>query len=245
MFHTSKVNAVDDVTLSIKKGDTLGLVGESGCGKSTLARLILNLLPPDSGRIVLGKQEIAYLKGDDLTQYRRKIQIVFQQPFSSFDPLYRLKKSLLEPLKIHGRLNKKSDPLIKALVKRVGLHGDILNRYPHEVSGGELQRVAIARALVLKPEILILDEPTSMLDVSMQAKVLNLLKEIQKEYKISFLFISHDLDAVCFMSENIAVMNKGKIVEQGPRDQILYTPEHAYTKRLIAYFNEFNSNRAG
>jgi len=244
LFFRSKVRAVDDVSLSVEKGETLGLVGESGCGKSTLARVILNLLPPDSGSIILDNRDITRLRATDLKNIRRKLQIISQQPFSAFNPLIRIEKSLLEPLVIHGLLNRENRERMYDYLNRVGLHQGILARYPHEASGGELQRLALARALLLSPDILILDEPTSMLDVSMQATILSLLKQVRDEFGMSFVFISHDLDVINFMSNRIAVMKQGRIVEQGRRDRILNAPEADYTKALLDHFHNFNKERS-
>ena len=234
------VKAVDDVSFEIKEGKTLGLVGESGCGKSTLSRLILKLIKADEGKIFLNGLDISDYNFTSMRKSRSKMQIIFQHPDSSLSPKKTLYKSLIEPLKIHGLYKKgHSEDLIKQYLNIVGLSEEILSRYPHQVSGGQIQRVVIARALLLQPTFVILDEPTSMLDVSVQAQIIQLLKSIQNQFNITYLFISHDLDLVKAVSDEIAIMLNGKIVEIIKSDRLYIDAKHNYTKKLIKDFEEF------
>jgi len=228
--------AVDDVSFAIYPGETLGLVGESGCGKSTLARALLRLIPAESGRIKFEGRDITTLRGGSLRRLRRKIQIVFQSPFSSLDPRQTIGRAIAEPLAIHNLYGSAKQRRDRAayLLERVGLEPDWMGRYPHEFSGGQRQRICIARALALNPRFIICDESVSALDVSVQAQVLNLLKELQSEFELTYIFISHDLSVVKFMSDRIAVMNKGKLEEIGPADTIYRAPRTDYTRQLIA-----------
>ena len=228
--------AVNGVSFEVYPGETLGLVGESGCGKSTLARTLLRLIEPISGEIEFESRDITYLKGNPLRQLRREMQIVFQNPFSSLDPRMKIGNAVMEPLVIHeaGGNNKTRRDRTAYLLQRVGLNPDWMNRYPHEFSGGQRQRVCIARALALNPKFIICDESVSALDVSVQAQVLNLLKELQSEFGLTYIFISHDLSVVKFMSDRIMVMNRGKIEEIGPAEQIYREPATDYTRQLIA-----------
>ena len=227
--------AVKGVSFCIHRGETLGLVGESGCGKSTLARAILGLLRPQTGRITFDGQEITQYSPARLRPLRRRMQLIFQDPLGSLSPRMTVRESLLEPLRIH--FPRQSPRLALAqvvtLLERVGLDADALPRYPHQFSGGQRQRLAIARALVTSPDFLICDESVSALDISIQAQVLNLLKELQSEFHLTYLFISHDLSVVHFMSDRIMVMNRGQIVEIGSADQIYHQPQHPYTQNLI------------
>jgi peptide/nickel transport system ATP-binding protein len=227
--------AVKGVSFSIHRGETLGLVGESGCGKSTLARAILGLLRPQTGRITFDGQEITQYSPAQLRPLRRRMQLIFQDPLGSLSPRMTVREALLEPLRIH--LPRQSPRLALAqvvtLLERVGLTADALPRYPHQFSGGQRQRLAIARALVTSPDFLICDESVSALDISVQAQVLNLLKELQSEFHLTYLFISHDLSVVHFMSDRIMVMNQGQILEIGSADQIYHQPQHPYTQNLI------------
>ncbi|MDN5364994.1 MAG: peptide/nickel transport system ATP-binding protein, partial [Thermacetogenium sp.] len=202
VFRKRLVNAVDGVSFTISSGETLGLVGESGCGKSTLARVVLGLIPPSGGRIFFHGQEITEARAAELKKVRRKMQIIFQHPESALNPRMKIYDSLVEPMRIHRLVNNRREEKKKAeeLIELVGLHKEHLDRYPHELSGGQIQRVVLARILSLQPEFIVADEPTSMLDVSVQAQVLNLFKEIQKKFNISYLFISHDLEVVRWMS---------------------------------------------
>ncbi|MEQ9620552.1 ABC transporter ATP-binding protein [Coleofasciculus chthonoplastes] len=233
------IMAVNDVSFEVYKGETLGLVGESGCGKSTLARTLLRLIEPMRGKVIFDNKDITHIKGKRLRQMRQKMQIIFQNPFSSLDPRMKIGDAVMEPLVIHKWKDSKARRDRAAyLFERVGLNADWINRYPHEFSGGQRQRVCIARALALKPKFIICDESVSALDVSVQAQVLNLLKELQSELKdelnLTYIFISHDLSVVKFMSDRIMVMNKGKIEEIDAAESIYRKPKTEYTRQLIA-----------
>lgn len=233
------IMAVNDVSFEVYKGETLGLVGESGCGKSTLARTLLRLIEPMGGKVTFENEDITHIKGKHLRQMRQKMQIIFQNPFSSLDPRMKIGDAVMEPLVIHkwGDNAKARRDRVAYLFERVGLNPDWMNRYPHEFSGGQRQRVCIARALALKPKFIICDESVSALDVSVQAQVLNLLKELQSELKdelnLTYIFISHDLSVVKFMSDRIMVMNKGKIEEIDAAESIYREPQTEYTRQLI------------
>ncbi len=227
--------AVNDISFDVYKGETLGLVGESGCGKSTLARTLLRLIEPMQGKIIFEEQDITNFTGERLRRLRQQMQIVFQNPFSSLDPRLKIGDAVMEPLVIHG-VNKNRRERLKRvayLLERVGLNPKWMHRYPHELSGGQRQRVCIARALALNPKFIICDESVSALDVSVQAQVLNLLKELQSDFNLTYIFISHDLSVVKFMSDRIMVMNQGKIEEIGPAETIYREPQQAYTQQLI------------
>lgn len=230
--------AVNDVSFKVYPGETLGLVGESGCGKSTLARTLLRLIEPMSGEVLFEGKDVSKLRGQPLQELRREMQIVFQNPFSSLDPRFKIGETVMEPLLIHDARVKGKERRDRAaeLLERVGLNPDWMKRYPHELSGGQRQRVCIARALALKPKFIICDESVSALDVSVQAQVLNLLKELQGEGKprLTYIFISHDLSVVKFMSDRIMVMNRGKIEEIGSAESIYREPQKDYTRQLIA-----------
>jgi len=228
--------AVNDVSFAVYPGETLGLVGESGCGKSTLARTILQLIKPTSGQVIFEHQDITVLPRAQLRQLRREMQIIFQNPFGSLDARMTVGSAVMEPMQIHAKPKGRSQQRAEAiyLLERVGLSGDAMNRYPHEFSGGQRQRVCIARALALKPKFIICDESVSALDVSVQAQVLNLLKALQAEFNLTYIFISHDLSVVKFMSDRIRVMNKGKIEEIGPSESIYRAPQTDYTRQLIS-----------
>lgn len=231
----SWVHAVDDVSFEVHEGETLGLVGESGCGKTTIGRTILRLTPATEGQVIYRGKSIFDLSKSDMKDMRRNMQIIFQDPYSSLNPRMTIGASIIEPLQIHGILNTDKQRMEKAaeLLKTVSMLPEHLNRYPHEFSGGQRQRICIARALALEPEFIICDESVSALDVSVQAQVLNLLIELREKYKFTYIFISHDLSVVKFMSDRMVVMNRGKIEEMGPADEIYNHPTHEYTKKLI------------
>ncbi len=230
-----RVQALENVDILIHEQETLGVVGESGCGKTTLGRTILGLTRPTSGQVIFQGEDLVQLDRREMRSYRRHMQMVFQNPYSSFDPRFSVLSSIAEPLRTHTSL--RGENLVKRaqeLLKQTGMPGEILFRYPHEFSGGQLQRIAVARALALNPKFIILDEPTSALDVSVQAQIINLLQQLQRELKLTYLFITHDLSVVQHISDRIAVMYLGKIVELGDTDTIFKRPQHPYTQALLA-----------
>ncbi|MEO6722376.1 MAG: ABC transporter ATP-binding protein [Ferruginibacter sp.] len=227
--------AVDDVSFTVSKGETIGLVGESGCGKTTLGRTILQLLKPTDGKIILNGTDLAGLSKAKMQPLRKDLQIVFQDPYGSLNPRLTIGSAIQEPMKVHSLLNsnyQRRDKVIE-LLEKVDLKAEHFYRYPHQFSGGQRQRICIARALALNPSFLIFDESVSALDVSVQAQVLNLLNDLKKEFGFTSIFISHDLSVVRFISDRIMVMNKGKIVEEGPSDEIYFSPKNEYTRKLI------------
>ncbi|MEM9964463.1 MAG: ATP-binding cassette domain-containing protein, partial [Asticcacaulis sp.] len=229
------VAAVKGVSFDIAKGETVGLVGESGCGKSTLSRTILRLLQPSSGQILFEGKEISRLGNEALRPYRRRMQMIFQDSYGSLNPRHRIGDIMQQTLKVNGVADaEERQKRIYELIDRVRLPRETLSRYPHEFSGGQRQRVGIARALLLRPSLLICDEPASSLDLPIQAQVLNLLVELKAEFGLSYLFISHDLSVVRYMADRVLVMQAGQIVEQGDHLQIWEAPGHPYTRSLIA-----------
>ncbi len=228
--------ALDDVSFTVCKGETVGLVGESGCGKTTLGRAILQLIPATSGNIILNGVKLAGLSKAAMQPVRKDLQIVFQDPYGSLNPRLTIGAAIEEPMKVHAILgsNRARKDKVVELLEKVNLRPEHFNRYPHEFSGGQRQRICIARALALNPSFLIFDESVSALDVSVQAQVLNLLNDLKKEFGFTAIFISHDLSVVRFISDRIMVMNKGKIIEEGPSDKIYFSPQNEYTQKLIA-----------
>jgi len=239
------VRAVDGVSFDIGRGETLGLVGESGCGKTTVGRSILKLIPPTSGSVTFDGHDVLAARGPALKALRRQMQIIFQDPAGSLNPRMRIAGIVGEPLIVHG-LIKNRDQLrhkVEELLVRCGMPKAAADRYPHEFSGGQRQRIGIARALALEPRFIVCDEPTSALDVSIQAQIINLLHDLQTEFGLSYLFISHDMAVIQHVCRRIAVMYKGKIVEEGPREAILQNPQHKYTQSLLSAVPEPNPRR--
>ena len=235
VFRTRTVRAVDHVSFALERGRTFGLVGNSGCGKTTLSRMITRLLRPTAGRILFEGADISGLPGGRARAYHRRVQLIFQNPEASLDPTMRVRDSLLEALTIHqiGSGREERMEKVRSALAQVGLPEYLLSRYPHQISGGEGQRLVICRALLLEPEVLLLDEPTSMLDVSVQASVMNLLKELQQRLGLTYLYITHDIELLGWISHTIGVMQKGRLVEVGPREQIMEAPVHPYTRELL------------
>lgn len=231
----SKVHAVEHVSFKLGTSETLAVVGESGCGKSTLAQVICRLLEPTEGQLLLGGDDITHLGSRELKKHRRQMQMIFQDPFASLDPRRTVGYAVGEPLLVHGAY-RKGDALnerVGALFERVGLSRSQMDQYPHQFSGGQRQRICIARALTLEPKMVIADESVSALDVSVQAQVINLMMELQRDMRLSYLFISHDLAVVERMAHRVAVMYLGQLVEIGPRSAVFENPTHSYTKRLL------------
>lgn len=238
------VHAVNNVTLDIYKGETLGLVGESGCGKSTLGNMLVHLHRPTAGDILYKGEEISRMKNNDIKKMYRKIQIIFQDPYSSLDPKKRIGWLIEEPLKIHkiGKTREERDKLVCEMLEVVGMDESYLRKYPNELSGGQRQRVAIAIALILNPEFIVCDEAVSALDVSVQAQVLNLLKKLQEKFSLTYLFISHNLNVVSYMSDRVGIMYLGEIVELGDVEDISANPMHPYGKALFSASLGVNKN---
>lgn len=233
-FRKDVVHAVDGVDLEIRKGETLGLVGESGCGKSTLGRCILRLIEPTSGRIFFDSQDIGSLSRSAMRLVRKDMQIIFQDPFSSLDPRMNVERAVSQPFDVFEVPEGQSrHERVLALVEAVGLDATSLQRFPHQFSGGQRQRIAIARALALNPRFIVADEPVSALDVSIRAQILNLLKQLKRRFQLTYLYISHDLSTVKFISDRVAVMYLGKLVETAPAKALFQAPKHPYTRALI------------
>lgn len=232
---TERTVVSDDVSFTVERGETLGIVGESGAGKSTIGRQILRLIEPDSGTITFDGDDVRKLKGKDLLSFRRRAQMIFQDPFSSLDPHMTIRNAVGEPLTIHhGVKGADRDRQVVELLERVGMRADQLDKYPREFSGGQLQRIAIARALTLDPDFIVCDEPVAALDVSIQAQVLNLLLDLQAERGLSYIFISHDLSLVRFLAHRVVVMYRGRVIETGTGEQLFENPQHSYTKTLVS-----------
>ncbi len=231
------VRAVDGISFEIKRAQTLGLIGESGCGKTTVAKLILRLMEPDSGEVQFDGKQVLDFDAAQLRALRGRIQMIYQDPYSSLNPRMKVKDIVAEPLKIHYMQELSAVEIqdrVVDLIERVGMHQNDLGKYPHMFSGGQRQRIGIARALILQPQLLVLDEPTSALDVSIQAKLLKLLLQLQREMQLTFLFISHDMRVIHLIADEVAVMYLGKIVEYGSVDEVFSNPRHPYTQALLA-----------
>lgn len=242
----SNVKAVDDVSFYISKGETLGLVGESGCGKTTCGRTILKLYEPTSGQIIYDGNDITSLNNKKMIEYRKKMQVIFQDPYASLDPRMTVGDIVGQPIDVHKLMNtKEKGERIQYLLNRVGLNSEHANRYPHEFSGGQRQRIGIARALAVKPEFIVCDEPISALDVSIQAQVVNMLEDLQAELGLTYLFIAHDLSMVKHISHRVGVMYLGKMVELAECNELYNNPQHPYTKALLSSIPRVDMSESG
>ena len=231
---TFNIKALDNISFSVKKGSCMAIVGESGSGKSTLAKIIMKLLHPESGKLIFSGLSISDLEGKKLLPYRRKVQMIFQDPFSSLNPKFTIQQVLAEPLKIHRLGNQyEIDNKVNEFIELVGLKKEDLKKFPHQFSGGQRQRICIARALIMEPEMIVCDEPVSALDVSIQAQILELLKSLQSKLNLTYLFITHDLRVVKYMAKEMIVLQKGKLVEKGTVKEVFSNPKTNYTKSLI------------
>ena len=238
------VRAVDGVSFELQQGETYGLVGESGSGKSTIGKSIVNLHDVTSGNILFQGKDITHLTNKEMKPFRKEIGMIFQDPYSSLNPKKRVLDIIAEPLRNFHRLSPKHEKdLVQAYLEKVGLSPDSIYKYPHEFSGGQRQRIGIARTLTLKPKLIIADEPVSALDVSVQAQVVNFLQDLQKEFKLTYLFIGHDLGVIRHICDRIGVMYRGRLVEEGTSQEIYENPQHIYTKRLIAAIPDIDLNR--
>jgi peptide/nickel transport system ATP-binding protein len=226
------VHAVDDVSFALGPGEVTVIVGESGSGKSTVARMVLGLLPATSGKLTFHDKDVTNLKGRDRTGYWRDVQAVFQDPFSSFNQFFTVGKLLSRSVRLVGR--QVGRQRLEESLGHVGMDVSVLDRYPHQLSGGQRQRVMIARALMMRPTLLVADEPTSMLDASLRVNILNVLKDLRDELGMTILFITHDIGQACYLADRVLVMENGSMVEQGPTDDVIFNPQHEYTKRLLA-----------
>lgn len=229
------IKAVDNISFNIKRGEIFSMVGESGCGKTTCGKMLLKIIDPTSGSIFFNKVEIARIKQEEMKKLRRKMMIIYQDPFGSLDPRMRIGKIISEPLEVHNiGTPKEQKERVVQLMEKVGLFPDQINRYPHEFSGGQRQRIGIARALATNPEFIVADEPVSALDVSIQAQIVNLLKQLQEEFGLTLLFVAHDLSVVKHISDRVAIMYLGKIVEMAEKNSFFNNPKHPYTQLLLS-----------
>lgn len=246
VFRTRTVRAVDRVSFALERGRTFGLVGNSGCGKTTLSRMITRVLRPTGGQIRFEGADIAGFDRRQSKAYHRRVQMIFQNPEASLDPTMRIRDSLLEAMAIHrlGESREERMEKIRGTLGQVGLPEYLLSRYPHQISGGEGQRLVICRALLLEPEVLLLDEPTSMLDVSVQASIMNLLRDLQRELGLTYLYITHDIELLGWISHTIGVMERGRLVEVGSRDQVMEAPVHPYTRTLLRSYTSWEGGTA-